>query len=62
VTVLLAVKVPQLVVTVAVNWAVPPCGMLTTSGLTVTLTIRSVTTTAATALLEASARLVATTW
>ena len=61
-TVWVVVYAPQLVVTVAVNWALPPGGSSISCGLTSTLTISSVTFMVAMALEAGTGRLVATTW
>ena len=61
VIIFVAVNVPQVVVTVAVNCCEPPAGTVAVVGLTATLRIWSVTVTVAVALFVVSAWLVATT-
>jgi hypothetical protein len=56
------VNAPQVVVTVAVNWTVPPAVTVVELGDTLTDTTLSVTVTVAVWLLVGSAWLVATTW
>jgi hypothetical protein len=53
---------PQVVVTVAVNWAVPPGATLTVAGFSAMERILSETVIVVTALFVVSATLVATTW
>jgi hypothetical protein len=54
--------VPQVVVTLAVSWAVPPAAALAVLGLIATLRTWSITATVACAFVEGVAWLVATTW